>query len=241
MDHKESPVSGLASLLSDGEVLQHRPLASYNYTLLAELGDGESGRCLAVYKPRDGEAPLWDFPPNTLYMRERLAFLVSETLGWGLVPHTVIRDGPFGIGSMQLFIQVRKGMHYFNLLPDHREAMVRIGVFDCIINNCDRKGGHCLVDNEDRIWAIDHGLSFVPGSKVRTVMWELADEPLGLQLKQEVRVLCEDRPLREALSSGLSPQEVQAFYQRVEVLLASPTLPLERFSDPYRPYPWPTI
>ena len=221
--------------------MRYRPLPSYNHTLLVELGNGDGETGMAVYKPSKGEAPLWDFPPNTLYMRERLAYVVSECLDWGLVPLTVVRDGPFGIGSMQLFIEARKGMHYFNLYLDHQDTMMRIGLFDCVINNCDRKGGHCLVDQDDRIWAIDHGLSFVPGPKVRTVMWELADEPIPEALKKDVARLCGDSSLRQALVAGLAPREVEAFYQRVETLLESPTVPLHGFSDPYRPYPWPTI
>ena len=241
MDRQRSSTPESLSLLQNGEVLRHQPLPSHNYTLRVELADAESRTCLAIYKPRKGEAPLWDFPPGTLYRREYLAYLVSEALGWGIVPLTVIRDGPFGVGSMQLHIEAQRGMHYFTLAPDHREEMMRIAVFDCIINNCDRKGGHCLADKGGRIWGIDHGLSFVSGLKLRTVMWDLADEPLGRQMKREVEVLCGDRPLLEALSSQLSAQEVQAFYHRVEMLLASPTIPMERLSDPYRPYPWPTI
>ena len=233
--------TAIQALLETGEVTRHRPLASYNHTLLTELAGADSQTCLAVYKPRDGEAPLSDFPSKSLYIRERLAYLVSESLGWGLVPLTVIRDGPFGIGSMQLFIGAQKGRHYFNLLAEHKEAMIRITVFDLIINNCDRKGGHALADENGRIWAIDHGLSFLAGPKVRTVMWDLMDEPLSQEIKKEVGTLCQDAGLIETLSSTLSRSEVQAFHKRIESLMESPTLSIQRFSDPYRPFPWPTI
>ncbi|MCL0101617.1 SCO1664 family protein [Dehalococcoidia bacterium] len=236
----DRPTSTL-ELLEQGEVIRHKALRSYNHTLLAQLSCGDSRTCMVVYKPRDGEAPLWDFPSKSLYVRERLAYAVSEALGWGLVPLTIIRDGPFGIGSMQLFIESQIGKHYFDLISGHKDSMLRIAVFDLIINNCDRKGGHTIVDNKGHIWAIDHGLSFLAGSKVRTVMWDLLDEPLSPEIKRAIAMLCQNSQLMDMLSSDLSIQEMQAFRQRVEVLLEAKTLPLQRFSDPYRPFPWPTI
>ncbi len=228
-------------LLCEGEVLQKRLLSSSNYTFLVELGLGESDRCSAVYKPRDGETPLWDFPSGTLYRRERLAYSVSESLGWGLVPPTIIREGPDGPGMMQQFVRHEQRRHYFNMMPDYRDQLFRIAVFDCVINNCDRKGGHCLLDEEGRVWAIDHGLSFTAGSKLRTVMWDLAEEPLGVEIKDEVAALCRDTSLLKEMLEHLSPGEVEAFHRRVEAVLRSERVPIADFSDPYRPVPWPQI
>lgn len=228
-------------LLRHGRVLRQQLLPSFNCTYLVELGGEDAETCMAIYKPRDGETPLWDFPNHTLYKRERLAFLVSEALGWALVPTTIVRDGPQGIGVMQRFIHARDGMHYFTLMPAHKEEMLRIAVFDCIVNNCDRKGGHCLIDERDRVWAIDHGLTFAIGRKLRTVMWDLAGEPLTDVLKKDVGLLGENSRLEEEIKANLSPPEADAFYQRLEVVLGSPVVPIERLSDPYRPLPWPTI
>ena len=228
-------------LLQNGDVLRERMLYSHNCTYLVQLGDSDGRSCLAIYKPRDGEAPLWDFPHETLYRREYLAYAVSEALGWGLVPTTLIRDGPYGIGTMQRFINARQGMHYFNLLAAHRADMLRIAVFDCLVNNTDRKGGHCLVDAADRIWAIDHGLTFSAGPKLRTVMWDLTEDPVPPALKKEALTLQGDKVLGEALKEHLTPAEVDGFYRRIDLIAKSEYIPLRALSDPYKPVPWPNI
>lgn len=229
------------SLLQDGEVLAKHLLATYNHTFLVELGGDDNERCLAIYKPRDAEIPLWDFPPGTLYRRERLAYLVSEALGWHLVPLTVIREGPDGVGSMQQFVPHQRERHYFNMMPEYREQMARVAILDCLINSCDRKGGHTLLDAQGQVWAIDNGLSFTPGMKLRTVMWDLADEPMPAELKNSVSALCLDHELGIHMSEHLSGQEIEAFMRRIDVILASDTIPISHLSDPYRPVPWPQI
>ena len=229
------------ALLQKGTVLREQMLYSHNCTYVVELGDGGTRCCLAIYKPRDGEAPLWDFPHDTLYRREYLAYVVSEALGWGLVPTTLVRDGPYGIGTMQRFIYAQQGMHYFNLLPAHRAEMTRIAVFDCLVNNTDRKGGHCLVDADDRIWAIDHGLTFSAGPKLRTVMWDLAEEPVPAELRKQVLALVGDRELQAVLAEHLDRQEANAFYRRIDLIAKSEYIPIRALSDPYKPTPWPAI
>ena len=116
---------------------------------------------MAVYKPARGERPLWDFPPG-LYRRELAAYLLSEALGWGLVPPTILRDGPLGEGSLQLFVPADFEQHYFTLLerPEHHDALQAICLFDLLANNADRKSGHCLLGRGRPLWAIDHGLAF---------------------------------------------------------------------------------
>ena len=242
MDSDRPSRPELQSLLQHGEVLSHElvPRGS-NYVFVVEISDGASLGCRAVYKPARGEASLWDFPPQSLYKREYLAHQVSEALGLGMVPLTVIRDGPYGVGSVQLFIEAQPGRHYFNLLSSYKAEMVRIAVLDCLINNADRKAGHCMIDNDGCIWAIDHGLAFLPGSKLRTVMWELCDEPVPQDLRSRFAALQEDAALRAVLSLHLGGSEVRAFYQRVEEVLSSPEVPIVRYSDPWRPHPWPTI
>ena len=237
----ERPAPAQAALLEKGIVLREQMLPSNNYTYVVELGDGGDGRCLAIYKPRDGEAPLWDFPESTLYRREYLSYLVSEALGWGIVPLTLVRDGPYGIGTMQEFVYAQRGMHYFNLLPGHRPQMARIAVFDCLVNNTDRKGGHTLVDADDRIWAIDHGLTFSPGPKLRTVMWDLVDEAIDPQVKEQVTTLRTHKVLRDALTEHLTKPEVDAFYKRIDLIAVSNRIPIRALADPRKPTPWPVI
>lgn len=250
MNSPDAPQGGHAEQLSEaetlallqrGEVIRERMLYSHNYTALVQLEDSDGRSCLAIYKPRDGEAPLWDFPLETLYRREYLAYVVSEALGWGLVPATIIRSGPYGVGTMQRFIYAEQGKHYFNLLAAHRADMRRIAVFDCLVNNTDRKGGHCLVDGARRIWAIDHGLTFSPGPKLRTAMWDLAEDAVPATLKDQALALHAHEDLRDALKTHLTPAEVDAFYRRIDLVAKSEYIPLRALSDPYKPIPWPSI
>ena len=230
------------AMLEEGDVARHQPImAGYNSTFLVELVCGPDESCLGVYKPRRGETPLWDFPSNTLYIREHLAWVVSEALGWGLVPPTIVRDGPYGVGSVQLFVYAERGRHYFNLVDEHKAEMVRMAVLDVLINNADRKGGHVLKEKEGGIWGIDHGLSFLSENKLRTVMWDIEDESITDDIKRDIAVAAEDQTLRESLESHLSPREVDSFYDRCQFVISSATLPLRNFADAWRPYPWPTI
>ena len=167
-------------LLSRGtiEVKGRMPGAS-NVTLLVECALGEDA-ALAIYKPRRGERRLWDFPPG-LWKRELAAYVLSEALGWGLVPLTVPRDGPHGEGSLQLFIHADFEQHYFSLVEDaaHHDTLRRICLFDLVTNNADRKSGHCLLVPDDRIYAIDNGLTFHAEPKLRTVIWDFGEEPIA--------------------------------------------------------------
>ena len=157
-------------LPSRGEIeVKGRLPASSNVTLLVECAL-KGATALAVYKPRKGERRLWDFAPG-LWKREVAAYLLSETLGWGLVPLTVPREGPHGEGSLQLFIHADFEQHYFSLLEDatHHDTLRRICLFDLLANNADRKSGHCLLRPDGRIFAIDNGLVLHVDPKLRTV------------------------------------------------------------------------
>jgi uncharacterized repeat protein (TIGR03843 family) len=230
------------ALLRDGEFASLRPIhAGHNATFLAEVTLG-GGSCTAVYKPRDGETPLWDFPRGTLYRREYLAYRVSRALGWEIVPPTVIREGPHGPGSLQLFIEAVPEAHYFTILEKRRADLVPVALFDCLINNTDRKGGHVLQAKADgRLWGIDHGLAFHAEAKLRTVMWDLEEERVPEGLRPAIRRLCDDPALRQELTAHLSRQEAEAFYGRVEATAAAKTIPFARFADRRRPYPWPPL
>src|SRR5947208_9702031 len=158
-------------LLSEGEmeVLGLLPRAS-NYTFLARVRLGED-ETYAVYKPREGEAPLWDFPDGTLCNREVAAYVVARSLGWPAVPPTVLRDGPAGPGSVQRFVQFDPHEHFFTMQDRRAEDFRRIAAFDAIVNNADRKGGHCLLGEDDRIYVIDHGVCFAEEPKLRPAIW----------------------------------------------------------------------
>lgn len=193
----------------------------------------------AIYKPLRTERPLWDFPDG-LYRREVAAYETAELLGWHFVPETIERsDVPLGIGSLQLFVDANFEEHYFTLLEDerHHDALRRMAVFDVIINNADRKGGHCLIDDDGRIWGIDHGLCFHPDPKLRTVIWDWAGEPIDDDVLSAVAALIERGP-NGALRALLNEEEIDALWRRARGLIRRRCLPEPR-SD--RPYPWPLV
>lgn len=217
---------------------------SSNYTFLADVTHG-AYRGLAVYKPVQGETPLWDFPHGTLSNRELAAYLVSEALGWHLVPPTVVRVGPYGKGAVQWFVDADFRQHYFTFRDDpaHYLTVRKIAAFDLVVNNADRKSGHCLLDREGRVWAIDHGICFHVQPKLRTVIWDCAGEPLpeevtaGLHRLREA--LAPDCELARSLEPLLSAGELRALVRRVEALLDCGVYPAP---DPHRRcYPWPLV
>jgi uncharacterized repeat protein (TIGR03843 family) len=222
-----------------------RPLwYSSNYVYLAHLC-GPGGEPFAVvYKPRRGESPLWDFPEGTLYRREVAAYRLSRLLDWPFVPPTVARDGPEGVGSVQLFIAHDQTSHYFEQreVADLVPQLKRMAAFDFVANNADRKGGHCLLDPRGRVWGIDHGLCFHEQYKMRTVMWDWADEPLPENLLGEVRIagaaLANGSPGVAALKELLAEREVEAIALRMERIVAEGVFPKP---GPHRSYPWPLV
>lgn len=234
-------VPEIVELLSDGrlEVLGRLPNAS-NSTLLARVSNGND-HVLAVYKPQAGEAPLWDFPEGTLCLREVAAFEIGRALGWPAVPTTVLRDGPDGPGSVQLFVEFDPDEHYFTLQGRRGEDFRRIALFDAVVNNADRKGGHCLLGSDGRIWVIDHGVCFGVRPKLRTVIWEYAGEPIAPAMLAGLDALAasiESGPLRDALAALLTPEELQATVARARALTDSRVFPSPGAS---RHFPWPPV
>ena len=218
------------------EVRGRMPWSS-NATFLASvcLGDAATD---AVYKPLKGERSLWDFPRG-LYLREVAAYQLSEALGWGIVPETVVRDdAPFGVGSLQRFVPADFAQHYFTLLEDerHHDALRRIAVFDLLANNADRKSGHCLLGDDGRIWAIDHGVCFSdePG-KVRTVIWDFAGDAVAPDQLADIGRFLHDPPSFEGV---LSSDERDALLERAERVVSRGRLP---HPGAGRPYPWPLV
>lgn len=237
------PTSAVAlAILRDGSIGECRPImAGYNSTFLIEICHDDGQSLFGVYKPVRGETPLWDFPHETLYKRECLAYEVSRALGWDIVPITITREGPYGVGSVQRFVHAQRGRHYFNLVEEHQPAMMLVAIFDCLINNVDRKGGHVLIDHEGRLWGIDHGLSFLAEHKMRTVMWDLEEKPMPQEATSALARLPSDARLRAALDADLTLGEVEAFYERANHLAGCATLPMQFYADAWRPYPWPAI
>ena len=213
------------------------PWAS-NATFLAEIAlDGET--TLGIYKPGRGERPLWDFPPG-LYKREVAAYHLSEALGWGLVPPTVCRDGPYGEGSIQLFVRRRFRaalLHAARATPGTAIGSQRICVFDLLANNADRKGGHCLAGDDGVIYAIDNGLTFHEEMKLRTVIWDFGGEPIPSALLADVK-----RALPGAVPRGvadlLDPRERKALLARARAVLKAGHFPEDTTG---RRYPWPLV
>lgn len=225
-------------LLERGEVeLLGRMPWSSNHTFLVAVRDGDE--CTrAVYKPERGERPLWDFPRG-LHRREAAAWALSEALGWGIVPATVVRDGPLGEGSVQWFVDADFDQHYFTLLEagTHLDDLRAICAFDVIANNTDRKSGHCLLGTDGRVYAIDNSLCFHTEPKLRTVIWEFGGEPLPTGLVDAVARFATDPPA--ALSALLAPDEVDAAVRRAEALARRGRFPEAKAG--YRHYPWPLV
>jgi hypothetical protein len=221
------------------ELLGLMPGAS-NYTFLARLTGGDA-EALVVYKPRAGEAPLWDFPAGTLCQREVAAFVLADTLGWPPVPPTTMRDGPHGPGSVQLFVHADFDEHFFTLRRANADRFRAVAAFDVIANNADRKGGHCLLAEDGTIWVIDHGVCFAVEPKLRSVIWDFAGQPLPEPLQTDVtRVAGELRSgtLRGRLLALLSESEVDATAARAERLARAAAFP---HPEGDRPYPWPPV
>lgn len=213
-----------------------------NYTLLVRVGSEEDG-FHAVYKPSQGEQPLWDFPPQTLAHREAAAYLTSQALGWNLVPPTVLRsDGPGGGGSLQLFVEADPERHYFTFSEADKKLLRPAALFDIVINNADRKGGHVILGENNHIWLIDHGVCFHQDYKLRTVIWDFAGEQIPPELQRDLEtfgsMLDEGHSLRAEFNSLLSTPEVEAMSARIQRLLDT-----ERFPGPGpgRAHPWPLV
>jgi uncharacterized repeat protein (TIGR03843 family) len=228
-----------ARLLAEGEITMRGRLPdSSNATFLVEMALEGAG-ALAVYKPLKGERPLWDFPRG-LFKREIAAYRLSDALGWDLVPLTLRREGPFGDGSLQLFVDADFEQHYFTLrdFPAHHEQLKRICAFDLLANNADRKSGHCLLAGDGAIFAIDNGLTFHVHPKLRTVIWDFAGQAVAPALLADVRRLVAGA-LPAPLAEMLAPEERAALCGRAEALLEEGRFPVDDGSE--RRYPWPLV
>ncbi|MFF9124722.1 SCO1664 family protein [Streptomyces sp. NPDC014889] len=264
-----TPGAEAAELLANGELtVRGRIREASNAALFCTIAlDGSEASC--VYKPVAGERPLWDFPDGTLAAREVAAYEVSEATGWSLVPPTVLRDGPYGEGMVQLWIEATPEAELLALLDAEEpgagwkaigfaevgegrtallvhaddERLRRLAVLDAVINNADRKGGHLLPTTEGHLYGIDHGVTFNVENKLRTLLWGWAGEPLPpeiLAVLDALRgALGDGAPLATRLAALITPAELDATRARVTTLLASGTHP-EPAGD-WPAIPWPPV
>ncbi|MEU7056436.1 SCO1664 family protein [Streptomyces sp. NPDC046197] len=258
-----------AELLAEGELtVRGRIRDASNAALFCRVAlDGQEATC--VYKPVAGERPLWDFPDGTLAGREVAAYEVSEATGWGLVPPTVLRDGPYGEGMCQVWVEANPETELLALVdgeePGHGwkavgfaevgegrtallvhaddERLRRLAVLDAVINNADRKGGHLLPTADGRLYGIDHGVTFNVENKLRTLLWGWAGEALPPEtvdvLKGLKDALGEGGALGVRLAELITQAEVDATHARVDALLTSGKHPEP--SGQWPAIPWPPV
>lgn len=215
---------------------------SSNYTYIAVVHCEEKD-ILAVYKPQCGERPLWDFETGSLCKREVAAYQLSAFLGFPNIPVTVLREGPQGFGAVQQYVEHKSRENFFTLRAGHRKDLEKIAVFDALVNNTDRKGGHLLLDAAGVVWAIDHGVTFHEDPKLRTVIWDYIDEPIPAPLLEALARLRKalgsgERICRE-LESSLTRREMRALQSRLIDLLRSRTFPSP--SEDWPHIPWPPV
>ncbi|MBV9024059.1 MAG: SCO1664 family protein [Streptomycetaceae bacterium] len=251
-------------LLVKGELTVRGRLREASNTALycTVAHDGREAHC--IYKPVAGERPLWDFPDGTLAGREVAAYLVSEATGWGLVPPTVLREGPYGEGMCQLWIEAAPEAELLALVEgeepgpgwkaigfaevEGRTALLvhaddirlrRLAVLDAVINNADRKGGHLLPTTEGRLYAIDHGVTFHVDDKLRTLLWGWAGEPLTDEAREVLEKLATalTDSLADRLAGLLTPAEITALRDRVAALLRTGRHPEPGGGRPAIPWP----
>lgn len=249
----ENPVTMAPPAIDDGAaiaLLERAEISSetlvpwgsnYTFAVALQEPDTETIVQFGIYKPALGERPLWDFPNRTLYKRERASWILADLLGWRIVPPTVVRDGPHGIGSLQLYVEPVEEMDRDTAIAfwgRQTPELEQLVLFDLLANNADRKLTHCLLDVHDRVWGIDHGLTFNIVPKLRTVLWQYVGEPVTLDLLGDVaRVRNEEGVLRERLCDVLVPEEIEALIDRFDAIIATGCHPM---LDPNRnvPYGW---
>jgi uncharacterized repeat protein (TIGR03843 family) len=231
----------LSLAFQQGELkLKGQFMLGSNYTFLVDV-HYENKIYPAVYKPSRGEQPLWDFPENTLALREVTAYLVSEALGFHFVPFTTLStNGPHGPGSLQQYIEYDPEYHYFNFSEEDKAKLKPVVLFDLLVNNADRKGSHVFFEKgTDKLWAIDHGICFHEADKLRTVIWDFAGQPIPGELCATLDVLLSrNSSLLTDLQPYLNPIEISALTARAKRLLAAkvfPRLPRDRRVYPYPP------
>lgn len=242
---QDIPFEVVLEALNEGDLILHGLMPwSSNYTFLGRI-IYETVVFNVIYKPCEGERPLWDFEQGTLCQREVASYVVSQALGgWPAIPPTILRDGTHGPGSVQQFIHADYEVHYFTLKDElkYETTFKQLAVFDYLVNNADRKGGHCLLDPNDKIWGIDHGLTFHTDPKLRTVIWKYASQKIPSAIYKSLQDLKKnfmpETSFYQTLSQLISQSELEQFCHRLNKLLTT-----GRFPRPLgmRDYPYPPI
>jgi uncharacterized repeat protein (TIGR03843 family) len=235
-------IAEIIELLNTGDMtIEGRLVDASNATFYCRVAAG--GRVAAtVYKPVAGERPLWDFPDGTLAEREVAAYELSAATGWSIVPPTVYREGPAGPGMVQLWIDADESVNLTRFMRRRDIGQLRnIAVFDAVVNNADRKGGHLLPTPDGHVWGVDHGVTFSVEDKLRTVLWQWAGERLPGEARAVLQRLADDLngTLGDRLGELLTQREVRRTKRRVERLLSSGCHPEP--GDGWPPVPWPPI
>jgi uncharacterized repeat protein (TIGR03843 family) len=222
--------------LTTGEIsVLGRLVDASNATLLGEI-ENVDGVIKVIYKPIAGERPLWDFPEGDLALREVAAYLVSEALSFGIVPETVLREGPFGLGSVQRWIDTDEEIDIVTIAQSENPQILKMALLDVLINNTDRKFGHILPVSEDEIYGCDHGLTFHTEDKLRTVLWQFAGSPVPDHLLINLQTFSSNIESFD-LNTYLSDEDLAALAERTIKLLADPVFPFP--SEEWPSVPWP--
>ena len=232
-------MNNVEKILADGElIVTGRLVDASNATLLAQCTlDGETTKC--IYKPIAGERPLWDFPDGNLAQREFAAYLISEYLEMHIVPLTILRDGPFGLGMVQEWIEIDQDIDLAEFFSQDDSQLRKMALFDAVINNTDRKIGHLLPHPDGRLYGCDHGVTFHHENKLRTVLWQwagsdLTNEEVGsLQSLQEIL----ETEKNSTLQSLITQTELLALKTRIDALIKDRSFPLPSTDWPAIPWP----
>ena len=227
------------SRLIDGDlIVEGRLVDASNATLFAKINSPGQEELAVVYKPIAGERPLWDFPDGNLASREVASFLISEAGGFHCVPTTVMRDGPFGIGAVQQWIDVDQSIDFIELGQSHEPAIRNIALFDVVANNTDRKFGHILPMSKTEVYGCDHGVTFHEDFKLRTVLWQFSGEKLSDAEKEKLTRVRSFLAGNTEIGNLLTQAEIAAILLRIETL-ESEGFPVP--TDEWPAVPWPPV
>lgn len=231
-------MSQLLESMIEGEIkIIGRLVDASNATLLGEISSGHS-TIKVIYKPVAGERPLWDFPDGNLASREYSAYLISNIGEFAVVPTTILREGPFGFGMVQNWIEINSEIDVVEYGQGNDPQLRKLAIFDAIINNTDRKYGHLLIDQANHLYGCDHGVSFHEDNKLRTVLWQFEGKKFSSSEK-ELILRCLAADLKLFLTPYLTKAEISALYERLEKLRVEGVFP--KPSDKWPAVPWPPV
>lgn len=223
----------LEELIKEGEIqIEGRLVDASNATLLGKINENIS----VIYKPIAGERPLWDFPTGNLASREVAAYELSRLGGFDLVPFTTLRNGPYGIGAVQLWVDTDENVDVVSFAQRQDPQLRKMALFDAIVNNTDRKFGHILLNEEGKLFGCDHGVTFHTDDKLRTVLWQFAGLPLSHEEEELIRFLQAELPAME-LQRFLSQLELEALLVRLRRIASDGAYPYP--SEDWPSIPWP--